>query len=216
MSEKRYVELANLIFDKAFACSAIPKYLDAASPRTDGLGEDAVLYNADGVQLEVCSPNEAFIIDAMCGHISYTGNKNEDEDRAHTPIDVYLPMSVMAEMLYLGGNFIIQDPRDTTIINDTLDEYLSLVFERKRMEPHYMPPPEEDLDKLHKLNKAVEPLARRLGTLGLGTGTWAEIEALFTRTGNYVVGGNNDALLSAVGEVSNRGKSKGPVDPYKF
>lgn len=198
MATDRYGELVDSIFDKSFQCTAAPVYLDAGKPApTISVSvTPKVQHSVDGVRLTVSNSNEQNIMERMSGHIAYTGEEKEDRRRATTPIDVTIPISHMAEILGVSGTFTLKDPREASVINDILDEYLVLVADKKVYEPHFNAPPQEDIDKLNNLNVAIYPLSRRLSTLGLGQGTWAEIEALFTRTGNYVIGGNNDSFIT--------------------
>lgn len=209
-------ELVEKIFEQTFRCWAPPMYLDAAQHHPIGIHPNpTVMTGVDGVVLTIANSNEKNIIESMFGHTTYTGNPDVDKRRSSEPISVTITIAHMAEVLHIGGTFTLVEPCDAPIITDILDEYLAVTHDMKRYSPHYSGPPTEDLDKLYSLNVAILPLSGRVSKLGLGEGLWSEIEAMFTNTGVYVVGGDNDHFMSAT-EPSMATTKRTRPNPYKL
>lgn len=182
MDNARRTELVTLIFDKPFSCLVAPIHLDVAFPAPEP--QETAVYDgrtsSAGCVRTVDYSNEIHVLEALYGHARYTGDKTRDAQYATTPESMMLTINQMAEILGVEGSFTFLNPPDSTLIYDTVHEYL-VQLERGRMyEPHFQSPPEEDLEKLTRLQEAIAPMVSHIRAHGMGIGGWDEIMALFT------------------------------------
>jgi hypothetical protein len=219
-AQDKQIELLDLLFEKLYNCTATPIMLDAAAPAP--VATKPALTNVstlDGVVHTQSTENEHLVIEAMFGHTRYNGNESSNREIGSKPIDVRIPIAHMAEMVSIGGTFILNNPRVAPEIVDTIESYENIVYERKIYEPHFRQPPEEDMDKLRGLKHAILPLSCRVMSVGEGVGGWADLDALFTRTGVYTVGKDTEDFFAIKKEPIQSTKpdySQYKRDPYKF
>jgi len=182
MTNVRRTYLVNMLFDKKFLCQCAPVYLDIAFPPPKPQQTEVIdgRYGASGCVMTVDYSNERHVIDAMFAHTRYTGNQEEDDLLAKTPVEMELTINQMAEVLAIDGSFTFLNPPDCTEISDLITEYLVGLQQSQRYEVHAPMPPKEDLDKLSHLDSAIQPMVTHIRTRGMGTGAWDEIERLFT------------------------------------
>lgn len=218
---KRHAELVELLFEKTYGCTATPMVLDAAAPvPINSEAIRSVVSPLDHVVYTVDSTGERKVLEAMFGHTRYTENEPQNRIIGNKPIDVTITIAHMAEIVFIGGSYTLNDPRDATAIVETIEEYLTTVADRRRYEPHYAPPPKEDMDKLSGLIHAIIPLSSRVHDAKQGTGFWAELDSLFMTTGKYNIGKDDQSFFDENKVDPSSSTRADPRmsrrDPYKF
>ena len=196
MTPERRHELACLIFDRTFNCEATPQHMEAACPVPTAEKETVIDTTAWGGDCTVTrhNPNEQAILDAMFSPARYSGDEKKDREIAVRPIGVHIPMADMAEILEVGGYFILKDSDLSIFIVDTIDEYCHGLDQLRYQEVHSTAPPSEDVRKLAYLADQLRPLATRVEAGGTADSFWSDILGLFNITEGYVVGAENEAV----------------------
>ena len=212
--EETMEDLVREVFDVEYNCSVKPVVMDVAfRPEQEEVVVLAPTFDpGPGCYHSAESLNEDIIMDAMFGHTAYSGDEEDDEIKANTPIGVNISPASMAMILDVDGTFTFNNPKDATKVMDVLDVYARRVEVERQHQIHYQGPPLEDMQKLAKLASCIRPLAKAVRVIGKGSGEWAEIQALFGITGNYVVGEEN-AEYDQFGEVTTV-SAKPPGDGY--
>jgi hypothetical protein len=200
MDSARRAYLVNMLFDKNFMCQCAPVYLDVAFPPPKPRDREVFdgRYGASGCVMTVDYSNERHVLDAMFAHTRYSGNQEDDDRLAQTPVEMGLTVNQMAEVLAVDGSFTFLNPPDCTEISDLINEYMVGLQQAQRYEVHYPMPPKEDLEKLSRLDTVLQPMVTVIRNHGMGTGAWDEIERLFT-----------------VGKVEGRLSRQTPPEPVK-
>jgi len=213
-------ELVEWMFEKHYEVIIAPIYVDAIDERPISIRKAAVPYNDyhAGVVHSVENPNADILMDAMFGRTKYTGDADKDKAIANQPVDKLITPVEMAEVLNIGGKFILRNMNDSTEIVEKLARYVNGIEEQAIVEPFYRKPPDEDLKKLEHLLNAMDPLADRLNLLGLGKGIWSELMKALDIKGVYAVGGDNGdfSIDRKPSTPANTPVPEASKDPYRF
>lgn len=93
-----------------------------------------------------------------------------------------LPVSSMAEILYCKGSVSLINPLDSVSIYTDIGNYLTHLKERILLEPHFIPPPQEDIDAFTELYNIIENLAVTYINMGKGNNSLAALKNLIITT----------------------------------
>ena len=168
------------------------------------------------VRTEVCS-NEDGIIEMLYG----VSRKNVGEEYQSfvnvTPIErTYLSTASLAELVYRRGSVTLVNAADAVAIYEDISRYLVILTEKQATEPHYQPPPIEDINAFKALLALIEKIAIPYSIMNLGETPFAQLKRLMSGTAS----GNVDAEKAKLTLDGNTGNSQlGSLyqdSPYKF
>ena len=96
--------------------------------------------------------------------------------------NAYLSTATIAELMFLNASLILEKPTDSVAMHSDIGQYLKQVEMRKIYEPHYVPPPEQDMAAFQKLFNMLEGMTNDYLEEGRGESALAKLTALISRT----------------------------------
>lgn len=95
---------------------------------------------------------------------------------------VNLTIADISEILYNSGSLSLLNPIDCVEIYSTICNYIKMVTDKSLYEPHYVAPPQEDMDAFEKLKSMVEQLASSYMDRDMGNDIFTILSSLMPTT----------------------------------
>lgn len=220
-------DVVNKLFNKPWSCFAhradlamvqeIPEEVDLAVNKFVQSGTSQTY----GVERIETTGNMQGIIEMLYNSPRVTVDQQTRPDmKLIRPEEIMLPIATIAEIVYRNGSVYLAKPLDSVEIHETINIYLKQIEQRKRSEPHFTPPPDEDMDAFIKLNTLLEQLAKRYEPQGHGNSAFAALLRIGVANATRLAQNQQQAPVLTINGATNRatidnhfGSHK---DPYSF
>lgn len=143
---------------------------------------------ANGVfRNETCS-NEQGILEMLMGVSRKTIGEGYQAFVNVNPIErTNLSTASLAELIYRKGSVTLLNPADAVVIHSDVSRYLLMLTDKQLYEPHFNPPPIEDINAFQVLQSLIEQLASQYTGMGVGETAMAKLLQLTSGTATGLV-----------------------------
>ena len=189
-TKEDFSDLVKRIFNSAWTCLVSKECMSLIDniPTELDIGVYPVGYwgggeFSTGVTRIEKSTNEAGIIDMLYRNSRITKDMELNLSKnLIQPDRVYLSTATIAEIMYANGDVTLINAIDSVAIHADIGSYLEQVSNRKLFEPHYQPPPQEDIDAFTKLYNMLDTMSYEYLKDGAGESALAKLMQLSRTT----------------------------------
>lgn len=134
------------------------------------------------IRTETCK-NKAGIIDMLYRNSRITKDMEVNlSQNLIRPDRVYLSTATIAEIMYANGDLTLLNAIDSVAIHSDIGTYLDQVSQKRIYEPHYQPPPQEDIDAFTKLYNMLDTMSYEYLRDGAGESALAKLTKMSRTT----------------------------------
>lgn len=201
-TREEYIQSVNNIFD-ARPWNVIVSDVDLSMVYEDEYEAEVdytpppVLWDCYGIAGEFVgreNPMDDLITDRLRNKPRFTRDMM-DEPEKYIGRDVHTTLftAQIAVLIAKRGKLTLVNHKDAIEISNDIDKYLRIVSDKIVNEPHFKPPPQEDINILNNLVSVLEPLVGPLRRNAQGTGGFEALMRKMDRIGNATAA---DAMVS--------------------
>lgn len=167
------------LFDPRYTCEITKvnkSILDSKAVNFTQSPADHVTYNSGsylistpGVTVTEINRNDEGIQDMLLGRSRSTTGEEFYANANVIAVDlIKLSAASIADILYNHGSVSLVNSLDSVSIYNDINSYIGLIGERSASEPHYQPPPEEDINCFKALRDMLASMATNYMSIGKG------------------------------------------------
>lgn len=181
ISNDEIIEIVNKLFKKPWKCIAHKEDMAIIRDLPEKIDVDVTRFSQCGTGTEGVTRIETVgnmqgIIDMLYNVPRITADQQMFPDlNLIKPDEVALCTADIAEIVFKGGAVHLIDPLDSVEIHESIRNYINLVDRRRKYEPHFQPPPEEDMLAFTKLYNLLEEMVKRYEPQGMGNSAFATL-----------------------------------------